>query len=439
MAGASSIHGTTFAFFVETNQGEPPGYSVSVPQGTSTAWASAEGTNCYRHIVHEADPGWIQATDIENPQLVTGVLAENVPIAGVGSADGGSLALTFHGSEAATSAASQVSSTSLMELLEVCLGGLVRGNTTDVDASVTSDISYDIVASTNLQAGQLIAVEDADNLGSLYPQRIQTISSESITTSRDISDFAIATGDNVHAVATLYPDADALSDCSDALYKTISVLIEKNGTQWEATGCVPQLDSIEFPRNGVPTLNMSLMSGGVFPPGPNGIAVPTWTGSIQGDAGQAVGVKTRMHIQAHGTTTDICYDVGGVTLTPGLPRQRVETVTQCDATLEGTAGFTLGRASTMLEVSVLLNPTNSTLFETAFKNKTAFELTYYHVNEAGKCWCVHLPKAYIKNKVYAEQSETKWYTLSFVAHEDSTITNASNPELARARFLLGIY
>ena len=83
MAGASSIHGTTFAFFVETNQGEPPGYSVSVPQGTSAAWASAEGTNCYRHIVHEADPGWIQATDIENPQLVTGVLAENVPIAGV--------------------------------------------------------------------------------------------------------------------------------------------------------------------------------------------------------------------------------------------------------------------------------------------------------------------------------------------------------------------
>lgn len=439
MAGAKSIHGTTFTFYIESTQGEGPGYTLALPQGTAVGWASAEGTNCHRHLVHEADPSWMRKADIENPQAVTSLLAQNVPITGIGSADGGSVSMTFHGSEVATSASSQVALTSLMEFLEHALGGLVRGNTTDVDTTVVSNVSYDVVSATNLETGQLIAIEDADNTGALYPQRILTLAGTSITTDRSPSDFTIASGDNVHAVATLYPNGPALSDCSDADYSTISVLIDKNGSVYEATGCVAQIDTVEFPRNGVPTINFSLMAGGVFPPGPNGLSTPTWTGSIQGDAGQAVGVKTRLHIQAYGTTTDTCYDTNTATLTPGLPRNRVSTVTQCDATLEGTAGYTLGRAETTFEVATLLNATNASTFQTAFEDKTAFVVTYYHINEAGKSWCVHLPKAYIKSPVYTESDETQWQTLSFVAHEDDGVTNASTPDLAKARFLLGLY
>lgn len=436
---ASSIHGKTWAFYVESTQGEGPGYSLGTPQGTAAAWAAAEGTSAHRFRVIEMDPAWMVRSDVENPQMVTSILAENVSLRGIGSADGGSVSLTLHGSEAATSGASQVAETALMQLLEHSLGGLVRGNTTAVDVTVTSDVSYDVTASTNLQAGQLIAVEDADNTGSLYPQRIQTIASESITTERLIGDFDIAAGDVVHAVATLYPNGDALSNTADADYSTISVLYEINGTVYEATGCVAQLDTIEFPRNDTPRLNFTLMAGGVFPPGPEGLGVPTWTGTIQGDAGQPVGIKTRLHIQAYGTTTDTCYDAGSASLTVGLPRARIETVTQCGATLEGTAGYTLGRDKTVFEVPVLLDSTNATTFQTAFDDKTPLTLTYYHINEAGNCWCVTLPKCYVDAPVYAEASETKWITLRLVAHEDDGVTNVSNPDIAKARFLIGLY
>ena len=429
-----SSHGTTFAVFYETTPGQPPGYvALTTPQGTAAGWASAEGSTADRHRVHEADPSWLRRSNIEDPAVTPRVFAKNVPIAGLRTADGGSAVITLHGSEASTADSSQVSETSLMRILKHCLGGLKRGYTTDVAAAPTSTVDYSITSATGLEAGMFVGLEDADATGLVWPQRVLTISGTAITTDR-VAPFTIAVNDVVHAAATAYIDTDALTNVDDADYQTVSILIQKNeGTPWLGVGGKMQLDSIEFPRNEVPRLSLSLYSSAAYAPGSDSISAPTWTGTVQGDSGNAVGARTYLYIQTFGSTTANCYDAESVAVEVGVPVVPIDTRTQCDE-LEGRAGYTTEAADTILSATVLLD----TSWASGFDATTAYTVTYCRVGPAGDTWVVQLPKAYLKEApTYADASGTQWHSLQFVAHEDA-ITTGSTDELIKSKLLIGV-
>lgn len=432
-AATSSIHPVQWAFFVETNQGEPPGYTTSLTGGTASAWASAEGSTAHRHNVIEASPAYLKRSVIQNPALTRTLLARNEAIPGLNTADGGNVVVTLHGSGAETSDASQVSQSSLMDLLYYCWGGLARGNTTAVAAAPTSDISYDVDAATNLAVGQIVFVEDADDTDRLFPQRILTLSSVSITTDQDLP-FAIAENDVVHAAATLYPNADAMSDASDTDYKTVSLLYEIGGSVWEATGCKLQVDSIDFPRNDVPRISFSVFAANSFPPGhDNNPGTVTWTGTVQGDPGHAVGYDTKITIQASGATATACFDVSGATFTPGITVVPIETVTQCDGAMQGRSAYTIGKGETVFEANVFIDGA----WDDAFDLQTYYNLKFYQVAGPGDSWVVQLPKCRLMEAPeYTEEAETQWYRLKFVAFEDDTIATVN--DLTKSTFLVGL-
>ena len=430
MATISTFHESTFAFFIESTAGQPPGYSVSTPQGTGAGWASADtgGTaDRLRHFV--ADPSFLRGVSIEDPALLDSVFGSNKPIIGLSNVEGGSLELGLHGSGAATSAASQISEIPLMTWLEHCLGGLARGNTTDVDATVTSDTDFEVTATTNLAVGQLIALEDTDATGTLYGARITALPGGTQVQIDEAPNFTVATGDNVHAVATLYPDADALQ-CGDAAYTTTSLYFQKGDHNWLGVGCKAQLDSISMARGEQPKCAFSLWAAKAYPPSSSSITAPVWTGSVEGIPGIPVGAKTVLRISDASSGAYVCVDALSFSFEAGVPVVPLDTSTQCNDNLEGRAGYTTEPANTMLTATVFLD----TGWQDDFDSLQDLEVTIEQQSEAGKFWCIKLPLCNLmESPEYTQEAATNMQTLQFKARESSGST-----ALAKAKFLLGI-
>lgn len=427
MPTISTFHESTFAFFIETTEGQPPGYTVSLPYGTAAGWASAEGSTAHRMRHFEADPTYIKNNVIEDPALVDSVFATNAPIVGLGPVDGGTIVLGLHGSGAATSDASQITETALMTFLEHCLGGLARGNTTTVAASVTSDTVWDATATTNIAEGQLVAMEDAGATGTLYSGLVTDVTGSQITLD-EAPNFTVATSDNVHAVATIYPDAKALQ-AGNGSYTTSSLLYQKGDHIWEAAGCKVQLDSISMARGEQPKVNFTAFAAEGFPPSGSGLSAPTWTGSVQGAPGVAVGAKTVLRISDNASAAYVCVDALSFEFEAGVPVVPMDIATQCNDNMEGRAGYTTQPAETTLTATVFLD----TNWQDDFDALTDVEVTIEQQSEAGKFWCIKLPLASIMDVEYAQEGASNMHTLRFKARERS-----GSSALTKAKFLLGV-
>lgn len=434
MANPSTIHESTFAFYVESTPGQPPGWTSSLPYGTAAGWTSASSSGDAPRMRHfEADPTYLRPSVIADPAMVDSTYQKNAPIPGISSVEGGAIALGLHGSEAATAGASQVSQTDLMTLLEHSLGGIHRSNTTAVASSPTSGVEFDVDSATNITPGCLIALEDADATGELYAQRVLTVSSTSLT-GDELPNFTIAEDDVVHAVATLYPHAANLM-AGDSDYTTLSLFYQKGDKRWLGTGCKLQLDGITMARNELPLLNFSAWAANAFPPSSNSISAPTWTGSVSGIPGLPVGAKTTVRISDAGTSAYTCVDVVSMEFEAGVPVVPLPTVTQCQGEMEGRAGYVTGPGDTVLTVQVYL----AAGWQDDFDGVQNMEVTIEQRSEAGKFWCLKLPLCNLmESPEYGQSDEVSLHTLKFLAREPSNVTNGSYPELAKAKFLLGL-
>lgn len=437
MPTVNSSHITSVAIHYEQTIAQPPGYvATTAPAGTAAGWAGDEGTNTDRVRVLEADPSFLQQSAIEDNRLKSRVFAKDVPIFGLRNADGGSIQVVLHGAEVETSAASQVAETGLMRILKHGLGGLQRGNTTAVAAAPSSDVSFDVDAATNIVEGALIAVADADDSERLYPARVLTVSGASLTTDQDLPFAAvIAENDEVHAVATAYIDQDALVNPADANATTVSFLIEKGSNVWAGVGGALQIDSLEFPRHDQPRINVSLMAAAAYPPGDLAPTSPTWTGTITGDPGLSVGADTKMYVQDKGTTTVNCVDVlGSVKVTLGVPKVPIDTVTECDAGMQGRAGYTTRPGDTIIEFNVLIDSANQDDWDTT----TAKTVRYFQVGPPGSCWAVVAPNCYLmESPKFGDENESVVQTLRYICHEDESYS--TDTELTRSKILIGLY
>lgn len=429
MPTISTFHESTFAFFIESTPGQAPGYvAVSAPWGTAAGWASADTGGTADRLRHfEADPTWLKKTIVEDPALVDSVFQTNAPIAGLGPVDGGTIVLGLHGQGAATADASQITETPLMTFLEHCLGGLARGNTTDTDTTVTSDTSYQVAATTNLAEGQLIAIADADAPTRLYSQLITDVTG-SVLTLDEAPNFTVAIGDVVHAVATLYPDSDALQT-GNGSYTTTSLYYQKGDHNWLGVGCKVQLDSISMARGEQPKLNFTAFAANALPPSTSSISAPTWTGSVEGIPGIVVGARTVLRISDNASTAYVCVDAESFEFEAGVPVVPLDTPTQCNDNMEGRAGYTTQPAPTTITATVFLD----TDWQDDFDNLTDVEVTIEQQSAAGKFWCIKLPLASLMDVEYAQSAASNMQTLRFQARERSGTT-----AITKAKFLIGI-
>ena len=429
-----STHPVTFAFAIESNFAEAPGYVLaSADGGTAPAWASADGTTAFRHEVISADPSFLKRSSIADPSLNRRMFQTKKSIVGLRSTDGGSLQITFCGAEAETSAASQVSATGLSRLLAHALGGQHRGNTTAVAAAPSSDVSFDIDAATNIEAGCTIAIADAGDTERLFPVQVLTVSGTSITTDCDLPfAAAIAEDDEVHACITSYPDADNLNDTSDANH-SLSLLYVVGGKVWEGVGCKLQLSSIEFARNDVPKLNFDIFAAASFADGDADCpSEPTFTGTVQGGPGLAIGADTKLHIQTNGTTTLALKDCTSATLTVGVPAVPFDTMTQSNGAAQGRSGYLTKPEDTMFEVTVPF----SNSYEAAFEAGTEYVLRYMQVASPGNGWAVTLPRCVLAEApAKSEANEAVMTTLKFRALEND-IASGDTENLYKAKFLI---
>ena len=431
MATISTFHESTFAFFIETTAGQPPGYTASLPYGTAAGWATADTGGTADRMRHfEADPSWLRGVSIEDPAMLDSVFQTNKPILGLGPVEGGSIVLGLHGSEAATADGVQISETPLMTFLEHCLGGLARGNTTAVDVTVTSDVDFEVTSTTNLAAGQIVALEDAGATGQLYAARVDALPGGAQVQIDEAPNFTVATGDVLHAVATLYPDASAL-ECGDAGYSTTSLFYQKGEHRWLGVGCKVQLDGVSMPRGEQPKLNFSAWAANAFPPSSSSITEPVWTGSVEGIPGIPVGAKTVLRISDASSSAYVCVDALSFEFEAGVPVVALDTATQCGDNMEGRAGYTTEPASTMLSATVFLD----TGWQDDFDNLQDLEVTIEQQSEAGKFWCIKLPLCNLVDNgpEYTQEAATNMQTLRFKAREPSGST-----ALAKAKFAIGI-
>lgn len=425
-------HATTLAIYFESAIGQPPGFvELTTPQGTAAAWASAEGTDAFRLRPIAAPNEWMVRGMIEDPTLTQRLFQKYQAIPALTQADGGSFTLTVHGSGSTTADGVQITEIADMKVWEHCWGGLKRGYTTAVATLPSSSTDFDVDSATGLEPGMFIAIEDADAPGLLWPVRVLTVSGTSITTDRDLP-FSIAEGDVVHAMATAYVDDSHLTNLADANYSTISVMVQKGSNTWLAVGAHASCTGVEFPDGDVPRANFNVDSGATFVPGRNTPGAPSWSGTVQGQPGKAIGARTYLFIQEFGSTTDDCFDARVTGIDPGVPISPINVNTQCGQ-LEGRAGYLAGPGDTLLNATVFLNAE----WATGFDDQTYYTVTYCQVGAPGEVWAFQLPKCQIQmDPVYTDDSNTQWHALTFLGHEEG-ITTGSTAELIRSKIIRG--
>lgn len=427
VATAHSSHPTTFAIFYETTPGTPP--------ANAAAWAAAEGSTADRLAVIDTDPGNVRQAAVVDPNMVDRTFGKNAPIKGLRNAEGIPLVVKLTGTGATTDAGNQVSETALLRLLGHMMGGKWRGNSTVLDATVTSNVDYEVVASTNLEVGGFVTVEDTDDANRPFPQRILTKSGDAITLDYATPIGTIATSDVIQGVAAAYIDDQALMNPSDGSASTVSCLWQKANGLWQLAGGRIQLDSIEFPRGDVPRLNCTIMGSYAQPYGDGAPTAPTWTGSVQGESGLAIGADTKCFIEDKGTTTNTLIDVISAKVTPGIPVQPLDTITEITDNMQGRGGYGTKPADTIIEVQAFLD----TGWQDDWDNGQAKVLRLFQVGPAGTGWFVHASECYLMDPpAYGSANEAGVQTLRFICHEDRSLdSTAGNLDLARSKVIVG--
>lgn len=427
VAVAHSSHPVTFAVFYETTPGTPP--------ADAAAWAAAEGTTADRMRVIDVNHAPIRQAAVVDPNLKDRIFGKDVPIKGLRNADGSNVVIKLHGTESTTAAASQVTETALMRLLEHTFGGLSRGYSSAI-TSVVSDTSFTLTTTTDADPGNFYALEDDSDTGRLFPVRVLTAAAGAITVDLDVP-WTVDTSDVAHACAVLYIDDQALMNPSDASATTTSLLVQRANALWQAAGCKFQVDSIEFPRGDVPRMTFSVFAAYAQPYGDGAPSAPTWTGTITGAAGLVVGADTKVYIEDKATASANFIDVISATVTPGIPVVPQDTITEITNNMQGRAGYGTQPGDTIIEIQVYL----STDWQDDWDTTQAKIIRVFQVAPAGSGWFAHASEAYLMEPPeYAVSNEAGVYTLRYICHEDRSLdSTATNVDRARSKLCVGMY
>lgn len=428
VATAVSQYPTTLALFKESTYATGP--------ANAAAWAAAEGSTAWRvRPIPPCDPDWIAQTAVVDERMGDriGKHPDHDPINGLRNAEGGAITLVLNGSEQTPAATNQATTNLLHELLKHMLGNGTLGYSSAI-TTATSATELDLTTATGLDEGQWYWFEDADDAGNLFPVRALTVSGSTATWHVAVP-YTPTLSDTCYAALVHHYDQDTLSNPADADASTWSILYEKGSHLWEINGCALQLDGITVERNKPPKLNISAMGSYAKPYGDGAPSAPTWTGTVEGAAGLPVGNNLHFHLQAKGTTTLTDYNLISATFSPGIPKNRKETVTEATSQAQGTAGYSTSPADTTMECQIYID---GTTVQDYWDNKTALQCTLYQRGAQGACWAIHgADVVLMEPPKRASGNDSNLWNVKLEFREDRSLdSTATDLERARSKFTI---
>lgn len=426
MTATHNTHRTHFGVYWEASIGAVP--------ANAAAWAAAEGTDAYRYFAETAEPDYILgAAAVANADMQTRVGEAQPPHLGLETADGGSIVMRLWGSQTTFSTGVAKTETAIGKLLAHCLGGTSLGGDGTV-TTVTSQtiLILDVGEGANLLVGQVIAIEDADDLGRLHPAILTAVAADTITLDR-VMPFTVAIGDKVYGSETAYYDQAALTNPEDSNATTVSLIYCKGPSAWVAGGGHLALDSLTTERGQQPKLNLSVLAAKGYPPGVTGaVTVPTWTGTIQGSNDvRAIGRDTKCRFATDGATTTSEVSLFSAAISVGCPVLPQDTVTEASSGSPGRLGYRTEPAPTTITLVVALADAEQTKWTAG----TRLTVTYYQVASVGNCWCVHLANGFLMAPPKPVLDGVNKYELVIQASDPDTGTT----ELSYSKIKIALY
>lgn len=340
----TSPYPSSFALYQETTQGTPP--------ADGTAWVS-DGFRI-RHVAESVDPSGLQQQVVEDMRSQTSIFALNRKVKGLRGVQQ-PVKVYATGSGVVTAGASQIASTRLMQVLEHTFGEMHRSNSTTLSGGGHTTQIVNVASATNIVVGCLIAIADTGSAGLPVVRQVIAVNSLAITLDR-VLPFTPADNDVVSAMATIVLDEAVLADSDGAggpftfsahIQKGLAAALEN----WQLHGGKFQANSIELPRGGLPTFDMTLFAASFI--GPNDAPSPAWTGTPSGNAPVSIGPNTEVHLGDFGSTAINNVHVSSCGISFGVPVVVVETVTEVDDLMEGVAGYATQPADTIITLGIV--------------------------------------------------------------------------------------
>lgn len=407
------------SFRPETNAGTPP--------ANAAAWAS--DATSIRIISGSLDISGLQQSVIEDERSQLYVNDDEPVILGIRGGVTFSFEAYLHGHGDSPADGDTVAANALSTLLLNCLGGR---DLADADDCVASGVhSTTQVETTDTYAvGQWISLDDSNGIA--HQRRIMSSTAGGvgqIHTLHRALPFTPSDGDLCTGLITMYPDEDVLEDSAGASGRTLSFLIEKGRTSqrqaWECRGCKVNLTGITLDRNGAPKLQFTVMVASFI--GPESAPTPTWSNTIEGAAGIAIGPNTEVFFENQGTTTDTTLQVSGFTIEPGWESMATETQTEDSANMIGIYGYSLNRAPGRVSFQAV---PHADARITEFTASTVKHIQFERRAARGSGWSFYFPDCtHEAEPNFADVGNLLSQGLSLRTHQEG----AQSTNIARAR------
>lgn len=419
----TSTKPSQLAYFQEVTQGTGP--------ADGAAWVA--GATQIRHLGETLDVSGIEQAVVEDERSQDDIFSVEYSVKGLRNTSF-PFSVYMTGSGATTAPAAQISETPLMTLLEHCLGGLHRSNSTLLAGGGHTTTTINVTAATNIVHGCLIAVEDVTD-GTIAVRRVLDVNTLAVVLDEALP-FTPVDTDIVHGMATIYVDETVLVDSSVGP-TTMSWLIQKGLAaaleNFEMNGCKTELKSISLQRGGLPTLAFETMAASFDPPGT--APTPTWTATPSGFAPVSIGPDTVVTYQTQGTTTLAPIHVSDFSVEVGVPVVAVDTNTEVEDGMEGRQGYTTQPADTTVTMNIV--PFGSSHW-TQFAADTLRRVRFYKRANEGQLFAVHFSRCEIKPPKRGTSGAVSSSQVMLRAHKDATSSEAANQQMWRSKILLGI-
>lgn len=416
------------ALFLETTQGSGP--------ANGAAWVTACGSLTtgarLRHLADSLDVSGIEQAVVADERSQETVFGKEYDVKGLRNV---TFPFTLYatGSGTATAQDDQISQTGLGLVLEHCLGGVHRSNSTILTGGGHTTTTINVDDATNIIHGCLIAVEDVTD-GTIAVRRVLDVNTLAVVLD-EVLPFTPADNDIVHGMITAYVDESVLADSSVGP-TTLSYLIQKGlatTENFECNGCKTELKTISLPRGGLPTLAFETQVASFDPPGT--APSPTWsTTAIHGVAPVSIGPDSVWTYQTQDTTTLNPVHVSECNIEVGVPQVAVDTNTEVEDGMEGRQCYSTAPADTTVSLTMPMASSHWSNFAADQYKRIRF---YKRANE-GQIFAVHFSRCQIKPPKRGVNGAVSATQMMFVSHPDAANSEASNADLWTSKILIGI-
>jgi hypothetical protein len=404
----------------------------------AAAWVASDKV-LVRHLAETLDLSGVERAQLPDERNQTRVFANEAMVEGLDNPEF-PFSLYGHGTGAVSPGAIDDDPTvtpgiELFRQLEQAIGGLTLGTSTTTSGGASTVVVIDVTDASTYEPGDFVAVGLTTNLpskypaGTAFPRRILAVDTggapHNITLDQALPGIPVDT-DPVHGCAVVYPDETILCDSNGAggpftwTYLGLKGLPSATADRreaWEFPGTVQTLQSFTFERGGALTFGMSVMAGSHKDP--SAAPWPAFLDAEQGLAPLSIGPLTEVWLEDDGTDTNTEVQVSSFEVEPGVPRNRVETVTSAGDTMQGTASYATSPAETTITMS--LTPFGIAQW-TEQNAKVEKQLRWARLGPAGSGFAVSFPRvSYMKTPGRNVNDAVSESLVTFLAHEDNDI------------------